>query len=218
MKNAKLSVAYEDFSEKHKRLFDNLSLEVDKLQEKSKFDPKSLEYLNHSRLLTSSTFMKREELHHWDSANKRLYQLIGTPLTLNMIKELNLILTSHGGLRESEVYGSGLQYLKHKYLNQEISHFSDLLKKHHSYHFLNFAFRIYFWICSAHPFKNGNGRTARLVTDKILLENGCLPLCFPNSSTSHVAYFEELKESFNLEQKINNFSLGVKRSFQIIST
>lgn len=44
-----------------------------------------------------------------------------------------------------------------------------------------------------HPFENGNGRTGRLLMDKILLQNGLLPMIVFKENKE--AYFNAIKKA-----------------------
>ena len=77
------------------------------------------------------------------------------------------------------------------------------------------AFEIYLSIVTIHPFVNGNGRTARLAADWILMSSGYLPVCFDSPIQSHVAV--TLNQPLrNREVSYCKFLSAVEKSYEIL--
>ena len=57
---------------------------------------------------------------------------------------------------------------------------------------LQLAFDFHLRYEQIHPFENGNGRTGRLLMNKILIQNGMLPMIVDRKNKE--AYFNAIKE------------------------
>jgi hypothetical protein len=87
-------------------------------------------------------------------------------------------------------------------------------------HPVELAGRMYQWMVSIHPFWNGNGRTARLVSDYILLSHGYPPAAIPPTSRS-VAVFgrlhpDQLLPPLSTARATDSMTKGVQASQQIV--
>ena len=177
--------------------------------------------LNQNRLLASNTLLKSKTIEQelWDKANLFIANLIANNLsfTFNRVLQLNQIFTDTEVTRDHEIYSANVQYLELKFLKEGIELFEKFIfEKIDNMHPVIFAFRCYQWIVSLHPFTNGNGRTARLVADWILLKNGYLPISFPTSHSSHVSFTlggERRSQLLNF----NKFYEALSSSYSILS-
>ncbi|WP_164848300.1 Fic family protein [Halobacteriovorax sp. HLS] len=212
MINSKLKFLYRALNNEELDTLSTKLIELDSLRSNISLTPELLARLNLHRVVASSTLKRKGELEKWDDANKFVFSKIGHQLDFHLITQVNECLTEKSGIRTTEVFGAGLMYLKKEFLQDEINNFEKILSMRNNIHPIEFALKVYIWIVSTHPFTNGNGRTARLIADKILLESNYLPLCFADSRSGHCAYFEEL-DNDDLCLKINSFFKGLIRSY-----
>ena len=73
-----------------------------------------------------------------------------------------------------------------------------------------FAAEIHERIATIHPFIDGNGRTARLMMNLVLLQNGYAIVNIPGDSKNRLAYYNAL-EKCNLEKDKTDFYLLIAR-------
>ena len=101
----------------------------------------------------------------------------GQSLSLASILELNRSLTGSGGqMRTRRVLGECDGCLPPDFFEEAIQILEqDILAD------LVRAGRVYISIATVHPFDDGNGRTARLAADWILLQHGWLPRSFQSA-------------------------------------
>jgi prophage maintenance system killer protein len=177
--------------------------------------------LNRNRLLASNTLLKNDtrEQQLWDRANLFIATQISSDkkVSFKLLLELNHIFTSNSNFRHHEIYSGSEQYIELRYLKKAIQKFEDeVISKQMTIHPVLFAFECYKWIVSLHPFTNGNGRTARLAADWILLSNGYLPISFSSSYSSHVAYTIGGKLPHSL-QGFTRFCEALSSSYSIVA-
>ncbi len=189
-------------------------------------DQKSLnwEELSKRRLLASHTLgdNKREEwkqnLERWDEANQFVVQSIGGLVKIDfpIIQKVNQILTgSDGAVRENSVYGTGDEFIHFSFLPKGIELFHKEVLSSKSVNPILKAFSVYLWIVTLHPFTNGNGRTARLIADWVLMSNGHLPICFNTPTSSLVA--QQLNRPLRDKTlSLLKFLRSLKHSYEII--
>jgi len=112
-----------------------------------------------------------------------------TLLTLN-----NLICTENSeekALRTESIQAGGVKFPDSIVVSELLEKTIFLTKQINEP--LSKAAFLYQAVCSIHPFTNGNGRTARLITDQILIENDYAPLVFANPKYSFVVPTTENK-------------------------
>lgn len=146
------------------------------------------------RLLASNTLLhKSEERTRWDRANSWMAGELekGRAIDMEVIAQINAFQTGgDGAIRGVPVYSCGEEFLAPSALEAAL----NILKKDvfsESDPFVK-ASRLYSCLVVAHPFLDGNGRTARLAADYVLLGAGYLPLCFSSSIQSHVGLFSKM--------------------------
>lgn len=156
----------------------------------------ALEHLARKRLLASNTLRASNERDRlaWDDANRWVHDLVQeTPPPAWSIKELrrlNEIVTgSEGRVRVTPIYSCGLEYMSPEAVPEELRNL-ELHTTTWGRHWALIAATTYISVVTIHPFDNGNGRTARLAADRLLLGAGYLPLCFLSPITSHVAQMQ----------------------------
>ncbi|EQC49975.1 Fic/DOC domain protein [Bacteriovorax sp. BSW11_IV] len=177
-----------DFSYKDDEDYLTLCREVLSLQKETQLSTKALQKMTDYRIISSSTlWSNRSHLEHWDSANKEVFNLIQSNNSINhtSAKKLNFLLTNNeNNERVDEIFAGPWKYLEFEFLSlakerfeNEVLTLSDPIQK---------AIEVYIWLINLHPFKDGNGRTARLSADLLLLQSGLLPLCFNSNISSFV--------------------------------
>ncbi len=123
-----------------------------------------------------------------------------SPITEREIKDIHHLVmkgvdrSEAGSYRTLDVRAAGTDHLypPHYLVKEMMEHFitwlnSDEAKKLHS---LNYAAEVHYRFVSIHPFKDGNGRTARLLMNLALLRKGYPVVVIPNSVRSE--YIESL--------------------------
>lgn len=123
-----------------------------------------------------------------------------SPITEREIKDIHHLLmkgvdrSDAGSYRTLDVRAAGTDHLypPHYLVKEMMEHFivwlnSDEAKNLHS---LNYAAEVHYRFVSIHPFKDGNGRTARLLMNLALLRKGYPVVVIPNSVRSD--YIESL--------------------------
>jgi hypothetical protein len=143
------------------------------------------------RLLASNTLGGRDASGRegWDRANARIGEmLVRSDLPcFAMASEIHHALgTGPSVLREHRAFTADEEYLAPSLVPGALATFDAALSRPAAAP-LATAFRAYLGLVTIHPFANGNGRTARLLADAILLREGLLPLCFPSPVAAHVA-------------------------------
>lgn len=151
-------------------------------------EPKFPDLVNRRILASTSLSRKLQEREEWDRANAFVAQAIqeDRPLTLTSLQDLNARLTnSQGEFRQVSVFGCDEEYLTPAAFEDAFAIFERLNSEEDV---VLRAANLYIFTINVHPFLNGNGRTARLAADWVLLNNGFPALCFQTSIQSHVAY------------------------------
>lgn len=207
-----------DFSYEDDEEIQQLCGEVLSLKESVKIVEFGIQRMNDYRIISSSTLWSDKELlKNWDNANAFLYSSLQSEdqLDWDICCEFNKILVSNlHEIRSGEIFAGPWQYLESTYLDIVKKEFRDkILSRSNS---LFKAFEVYIWLINIHPFKDGNGRTARICADYILLGNGFLPLCFDSSVSSFVANVLGGKKK-SKKECIKKTLNALKRSYQIAS-
>ena len=79
------------------------------------------------------------------------------------------------------------------------------------------AARVSQWLISIHFFEDGNGRTARLVGDWLLLKSGFLPVSYPNDISSFIG-IDNNQKRFNHNDAVIRVCEGVENSLRVIKS
>lgn len=87
------------------------------------------------------------------------------------------------------------------------------VQKQSELHPVIFAADIHERIATIHPFIDGNGRTARLMMNLVLLQKGYSIVNIPGDTKSRLAYYDAL-EKCNLEENKTDFYLLIARHVQ----
>ena len=152
----------------------------------------ALAHLARKRLLASNTLRSApRERGAWDAANRWVHDELGRDgarrWSLSELAHLNALVTDGAGVvRRGAVYSCGQEYLAAEHVLGEL-HALDQHVTASARPASVIAATIYVSVVTIHPFENGNGRTARLAADRVLLAAGYLPLCFLSPVASHVA-------------------------------
>jgi hypothetical protein len=156
----------------------------------------ALVHLAGKRLLASNTLRRSNpvERQAWDDANRWLHERVqqepAPPWSVGELSTLNAILTgTAGALRDGPLYSCGQPYLAPSEVRGELADLEQHVSETHRDPAL-VAATMYIAVVTIHPFENGNGRTARLAADRVLLASGHLPLCFLSPIASHVAQMQ----------------------------
>lgn len=152
----------------------------------------SLSKLSRRRILSSNTLVRHEQARlNWERANAYVWQCISdeTPLDVGQAKSLNSLILGEpqSCFRSSAVFGCGETYLPESFVEQEMQFLFEKFGVGSLLSELHRAFDLYLGIVTIHPFLGGNGRTARLLGDWLLMQNGWLPMCYRSPIASHVA-------------------------------
>ena len=192
---------------------------IEKLGEKlSSFANPDFEKLTRARILASNTHLKEQSsLQKWDAANATLAEFISqeSPL-LEIFQGINQSLTdSQSELRDHRIFTCDEEYLEPEHVPaavETLKGYSEGFLKNSP---LAFGFYLYLWGVTVHPFENGNGRTARLLGDYKLIQNGFLPMCFQSPVYSHVAITYNGRHR-NIEGSYLKFLGAVINSYEIV--
>lgn len=174
------------------------------------------------RMQGSNTLINGIDKNSWQNGNRLLAKWIeaNEAFDFQKINELNATLVPEhlGAFRDHPIYAAmgefmdfqSLPRIKH-YFDQVV--FQPINCEHEP---VVRAAMIYQGLSTFHPFKDGNGRTARLAADFELIRNGYLPLSFENpfdgmcaikSNTPHI------DGNFGLRKTIkwlcNSYRLGL---------
>lgn len=172
----------------------------EQLEAHPEYAPQAMAHLARKRLLASNTLRcaNLDARRAWGDANRWLDDLLlREPVptwSLDELKRLNAILTgTDGALRETPIFGAGEEFLSPSEIGGELAALEEHVTSTRR-HTLLVATTMYIAVVTIHPFANGNGRTARLAADRILLGSGYLPVCFLSSITTHVAQTQAGRE------------------------
>ena len=184
--------------------------------------PQALKELNARRLLSSNTLKSdASALANWNQAQNFLFQLMKegkSELTWEDLSRLNQWVVGEAvpsKMREVEIKTGAGEYLSFCEVPDDIQTMHESVRAFS--HPLRKAFEIYVQLVTIHPFKNGNGRTARLAADFYLLSRSYLPVCFLNSYHSHMALVKNQVK----RQKDHCFSVfleSVLRSYELVKS
>ena len=181
-------------------------------------NPDQWKMLSARRTLSSNSLEQGETLKQWEAANHWMGGQIHNHVDLcfERVKDLNAIVNqSQGHIRRTPMFTGDMEYLPPGNLMEALADFEDRLMA--PGHPLRKAFEVYLSVVTIHPFDNGNGRTARLAGDWILIENGFLPMCFDSSIQSHVAVTinHPLRSK---EKSFQKFLVAIKTSYEILKS
>lgn len=186
-----------------------------KIQNKSILDWNKL---NFARFLSSNTLGKNNEARRlWQMANLELNSWIEnqTVIDFSHITRVNTIVTkNHNNLRTIKIYAADKEFINSKYFEKAQEYINQLLMRN-DISPLEKAFRVYQAIVSCHFFYDANGRTARLISDFILLNNSYLPTSYPSSVSSHVA-IDINSETNDIQLFYKNYLLALKNSYLLV--
>jgi hypothetical protein len=185
----------------------------------------ALGQLRRCRLLASNTLRRRAaaERRAWDAAN----QWIGLRLmrrhaaspffSIEELTTLNgLIVGGSSSLREHEVVACGRTFLTAEHVAEELRLHLDWARGTDR-HPLVCASAIYSGIVTIHPFANGNGRTARLAADALLLAHGYLPLYFRSSIASHAAQTQDPENRLDPERTVYSVLAWMLEGYRLVT-
>lgn len=183
----------------------------------SSIRPEMLGQLWQRRILCSSSLRNGEGLAEWENASQYVALKLAAPekISTHYLSAIQAILApDSSGLRTEAVFSANEEYLE---LPTALKLFRemDATLAPYSAQPLLLAFFYYLWVVTIHPFKNGNGRCARLAADWVLLDSGYLPLTFNSPIASHVAQTKggtkrELGSSFA------RFCKGLRNSYTFL--
>lgn len=141
----------------------------------------------------------------------RAFKYLGNfNFNLDSLKRLYNILTKDLIMENGEKYPRGFRkidlvvgnskVLSHKNIEKEIKRlFLDYRKKRRKVHPFILAFDFHLNYENIHPFRDGNGRTGRLIMNKILIQNGYPPVIVYKDNK--LAYFKAIESAINGNKK-----------------
>lgn len=133
---------------------------------------------------------------------------------------------SAGNLRDGDVFVANSPYKKmyidHMDIPQALNDFFNWLSKaEQTMHPIELAAHAYHRLVSIHPFKNGNGRTARMVMDWILIKNNFPPTLpiHESAKAQTIAVFGRMSDNENvrLESVLSDVTSSVARGLKLLS-
>jgi Fic family protein len=138
-------------------------------------------------------------------------------LSEHVIKSLHQVVLKNiddenaGQYRKSNVGISGSKHIP-PHFTQVTEQMEQLivwfLKEKDKLHPVELAACFHFQYVYIHPFTDGNGRTARLLMNLILMRSGFPPAIVKAESTSRVAYYETLEEA-SIQNNLDGFILFI---------
>lgn len=177
------------------------------------------EELAFKRLLTSNTLARSTDARkNWDQANAYLNDLINaqSPLSFAHIKKMNSILTqTKDNIRTDAIFGADLEFLKVEDFPEAQIYLSGLLNCNEN--ILERAFRVSQAIISFHFFKDGNGRTSKLISEYFLIKEGYLPPTYDSSIQAHHAIAYDSKEN-DIDYYFEVFLNAIDNSFKLLKS
>lgn len=172
-----------------------------------------------ARVLASHSIKRDEQARaQWDSAQRLLQRWVDedVPVGKNEILLLNHTL-SGSGLRDCPVYTGGFEHPLVSEVPDLLDYFFDeIWAQQKTMQPLRLGHLTKMWLVSIHPFLNGNGRTAQLCADYVLLKNGYIPHSFRNRTMAMVACLPN-KLSTSPHRVFLKFLDSVQWSYQILS-
>jgi fido (protein-threonine AMPylation protein) len=182
----------------------------------TELDPGAFSALNRNRILVSQSLLQSDQdRKNWDQANAYVAQVLQEegPSPLAILKSINARLTAHSGeLRNVPVYAGDFEFSHPAsfpallgILEGFLLHEDVLLR----------ASLAYIWTINVHPFLDGNGRTARLFADYLLLKDGYLPLCFPSHVSGHVVHGYADRD-LSLSEAAMKCLKAIQHSYQLV--
>jgi hypothetical protein len=124
----------------------------------------------------------------WDRANAALGAALGkdeAPSVALAVRFHDALEAGDTGFRTFPIFAADERYLEAEAIALELAAVDTAVASARDG--LEAAFRAYVALVTVHPFANGNGRTARLLADYVLMKDAWLPLCFASHIASHVA-------------------------------
>jgi hypothetical protein len=182
--------------------------------------PLNVAALQMARHRASNTLKKvSDEIVHWEKTLAKFSEQLanGRPLDLDMIAEWNALLRNEATApyRDLDLYLVEKKLIDFNEVPSAMKDFEKKVLKADEDPVLN-ASRIYQWLITIHPFANGNGRTARLATDYVLMQNGYLPVVFPSARQSFVAISPEQPYAVTPMDSFRSVVHAVERSLDIL--
>lgn len=142
----------------------------------------------------------------WSYVKKSVMEKV--PLTEEIVKDIHervLPTRGVGGIyRDYPVYIKGAQHVppNYKRVREDMAYFAHNIKNCQFSDPLEKAAWVHAEFVRIHPFGDGNGRTARLLMNYVLLENNCAAVNIKKDNVKE--YFDSLEE-FSLNGKLDDF-------------
>lgn len=182
--------------------------------------------INGYRIGSSNTFRSEPNSTFalWWAADRLLLELSHSDrfISLESFKRVNEILNAESVLRFREYWDDFLptesnpKFKAFKAIEVERG-LNDLIVWYHSHknqmHPIELAAQFAQRFITIHPFKDGNGRTARLFMDRILIVNGYLPVASSDSKYMR----SESDNDTSLLQAVEAVTSGIEKSLEIMS-
>lgn len=181
------------------------------------FDNKKSSYANKNEILEAENSIKafkylKEEFYFSLPQIKKLYKI----LTKKLVMETGDYYPK--GFRKTEIIVGNEKTVKPESIKKELKKLLNIYKKNKKSYALKQAFDFHANYETIHPFRDANGRTGRLIMNKILLQNNYpLMLVFKDNKQ---AYFNAIKKArenknkayyqFMLEQQLKSYQLTKK--------
>jgi len=201
-------------------VFNSNNIEGSKLPRKELekiFENKKSSYANKNEILEAENSIKAFKYlkkGFYFSAPKilKLYRILTKELTMETGDKYAK------GFRKTEIVVGNEKTTEPERISQELKNLLEQYKKNKRIYGLKQAFDFHLKFESIHPFRDANGRTGRLIMNKILLQNNYpLMLVFKDNKK---AYFNSIKKAregknrqyyqFMMEQQLKSYKLTKK--------
>jgi len=178
------------------------------------FENKKSSYANKNEILEAENSIKtfkylKEKFYFSMPQIKKLYRI----LTKDLVMETGDYYPK--GFRKTEIIVGNEKTIKPELIKKELKKLLEEHKKNKKSYPLQLAFDFHSKFEAIHPFRDANGRTGRLIMNKILLQNNYpLMLVFKDNKK---AYFNAIKKAReNKNKKYYQFMLGQQlKSYQL---
>lgn len=173
----------------------------------------------------------QESLENWSLAERTIYKWAenNKPLTLELMQTLNRLVCGKsddkaGQFRElgENVSVEDGEFVPGTYVKEELARFQTWLDEQlkacdeKEANPVEVAAKAHQYLLSIHPFSSGNGRTARLMMDLILMKYHLPPCTFKHSMQRHLALLWGSEDDTNVDMLLNFVHEGILKTCELL--